>query len=105
MLGKGYLPGTSLLAGLLSTNGDGKRADELLRSLGDGQAHGAPCALAIYHFIRSEIEQGARWTEKAIEQQDSLVAMLLLTPPYSRMLRSSSCWPKLARMMNLAEAG
>ena len=95
------LPSVGLLAGLLDRNGDQPRAQQVLQSLGDGRAHGAPCGFAIYHFLRSEFEQAAEWTEKAIEQKHQMVAMLLLSPPYAPMLRSTSRWPALARMMNL----
>ena len=96
---------SGLLAGLLVRNGDRARAEDLLRVFGDAQAYGAPCGFAIFHLLCSEIEQAAEWVEKALEQrQHQMVAMLLLTPPYGPMLRSSSRWPRLARMMNLPEA-
>lgn len=95
------LPNIGLLAGVLARSGDQARAQEVLRALGDGQAHGAPCGFAMFHFLCSEIEQAAEWTEKAIEQKDQRVPMLLLSPPYGPMLRASSRWPALARIMNL----
>jgi hypothetical protein len=99
------VPNVGLLAGLLVRNGDQARADDLLRILGDGHAHGAPCALAIFHFICSEIEAGAEWMEMALAQKNQMVAMLLLTAPYGPLARSSSRWPALAKMMNLPETG
>ncbi|HZZ17001.1 MAG TPA: hypothetical protein VFE08_13690, partial [Candidatus Sulfotelmatobacter sp.] len=74
------------------------------RTLGDGQNHGAPCALAIFHFLCSENEQAAEWTERALEQRDQLVPMILLSPPWGPMLRTSSRWPALAKRMNLPDA-
>ena len=88
---------------MLDRNGDQPRASQVLQQLGDGRAHGAPCGFAIYHCLRSEFEQAAEWTQKAIEQKHQMVSMLLLSPPYGPMLRSTSRWPALARMMNLPE--
>jgi eukaryotic-like serine/threonine-protein kinase len=92
-----------LLAGLLSRCGDTMRADRLVRSLRDGQNPRGPAGLAIFHFVRGEIEEGAESTIGAIEQRDQMVAMILLSPPYGPMLRASSRWPRLAKMMNLPE--
>jgi eukaryotic-like serine/threonine-protein kinase len=96
-------PSIGLLAGLLVRNGDRARAAELLDGLGDGQANGAPVAFAIYHLLCGEIEKAAEWTKRALEQKHPMVAMLLLTPPWGPLLRSSVSWPNLAKMMNLPE--
>jgi len=95
------LPSIGLLAGVLARSGNRSRAHEVLRDLGDGQAHGAPCGFAIFHSLCSEVEQAAEWMEKAIEQKHQLVTMLLLSPPYGPMLRASSRWPALSKMMRL----
>ena len=97
-----FLPNIGLLAGVLARNGDRERAREVLRRLTDGQAYGAACGFAIYHCLCSEVEQAAQWMEKAIAQKHQMVSMLLLSPPYGPMLRASSRWPTLARMMNLS---
>ena len=93
------------LAGLLVKSGDRERAAELIGGLGDGRANAAPVAFAIYHLLCGEVEKAAEWTERALEQKGEMVAMLLLTPPWKTLLRSSARWPKLAKMMNLLEAG
>jgi tetratricopeptide (TPR) repeat protein len=94
-----------LLAGLLVKSGDRERAAELIGGLGDGRANAAPVAFAIYHLLCGEVEKAAEWTERALEQKGEMVAMLLLTPPWKPLLRSSARWPKLAKRMNLPEAG
>lgn len=94
-------PSVGLLAGLLVRAGDPARAREVLCTLGDGQDYGVPCALAMFHLLCSENEQAAEWTERALEQRDQLVPMILLTPPWGPMLRTTSRWPALARKMNL----
>src|ERR1017187_6073643 len=90
-----------LLAGLLVRSGDRARAAELVGGLGDGQANGAPVAFVVFHLLCGEVEKAAEWTEKALEQRHNMVAMLLLTPPWKSLLRSSAPWPKLAKVMNL----
>jgi eukaryotic-like serine/threonine-protein kinase len=94
-----------LLAGLLVKSGDRNRAAELIGGLGDGRGKAAPVAFATYHLLCGEVDKAAAWTEKALEQKSEMVAMLLLTPPWKPLLRSSARWPKLAKMMNLPEAG
>ena len=94
-----------LLAGLLVKSGDREGAAGLIAGLGDERANGAPVAFAIYHLLCGEVEKAAEWTEWALEQKSEMVAMLLLTPPWKPLLRSSAQWPKLAKVMNLPEAG
>jgi tetratricopeptide (TPR) repeat protein len=94
-----------LLAGLLVKSGDRARAAELIGVLGDRRGNAAPVAFAIYHLLCGEVEKAAEWTERALEQKHPMVSMLLLTPPSNPLLRSSTRWPKLAKMMNLPEAG
>ncbi len=93
-----------LLAGLLVKSGDRDRAAQLVGGLGDGRANAAPVAFAIYHLLCGEVDKAAEWTERALEQKNVMVAMLLLTPPWKPLLRSSARWPKVAKMMNLPEA-
>ena len=93
-----------LLAGLLVKSGNTKKAAELIAGLGDGRANAAPVAFAIYHLLCGEPDKAAEWTETALKQKSEMVAMLLLTPPWSPLLRSSSRWTRLAKLMNLDEA-
>lgn len=93
-----------LLAGLLVKNGNRERAAELISGLGDGQANAAPLGFAFFHLLCGEVEKAAEWTERALEQRHPMVSMLLLTPPWKPLLRSSDRWPKLANIMNLTEA-
>jgi tetratricopeptide (TPR) repeat protein len=91
-----------LLAGVLQRSGNKNRAEELLQKLGDGQAHGAPGGLVVYHLVCSEIEKAAEWAEKAIEQRDPRIAIFYRF--FMKAWRSSPRWPALAKRMNLAEA-
>jgi len=93
-----------LLAGVLALSGDTGRAEALLEKLRPGRAYGAPRGLAIFHLICGEVEKAADWTEKAIEQRDPLMNVILRLP-VGKALRSSARWPGLAKMMNLPETG
>jgi serine/threonine-protein kinase len=85
-----------LLAGMVAREGDAARAESLLAHLAPG-IQSAAVGWAAYHLARLETEQSADWIEKAIEQRDQRVAVLL---PY---MRTSPRWPALAKMMNLPE--
>lgn len=93
----------AVLAGLLTKTGEQERAAELIGRSRDTQANAAPVAFVIYHLLCGEVEKAAEWTEEALEQRHPMLAMLLLTPPWKAMLRTSARWPKLAKIMNLPE--
>ena len=94
-----------LLAGLLVRSGDEDRAAKLIGQLGDGRSNAAPVAFAIYYLLCGEPDKAAEWTERALEQKSVMVAMLLWTPPWKPLLRTSVRWPKLAKRTNLPEVG
>jgi len=91
-----------MLAGLLSRTGDAERAEELLGKLSP-DAFGGPRARAIYHWVRGEIDAMAEWIEKAIDQRDPSV-FLLMRSWFGRDLRSTPHWARLMRKLNLPEA-
>ena len=85
-----------LLAGILSREGDSRRAEALLVDLREGgDGYGMPMAWFTYHLARLEMDQAAASIEKAIEQHDQRAAYGL---PY---LRTMSRWPALAKKLNL----
>jgi hypothetical protein len=88
---------------LLRHNGDDAESQSLVRTLGSGEAVGDARAHALFHLLCGEIDQGADWAEKAIEQRD-MSMMLYLRFAVSRGLRASHRWPKIAGMMNLPVA-
>ncbi len=96
-----FIPGApnviGLLAGLLMLTGDTSRAEALLPKLGDGRTYGTPVGFAVFHLLCGEIDRVADWTEQAIEQRHPLVYA------FFGMLRSSSRWPAIAKLMNLPE--
>lgn len=95
-----YPPGVGIYAGLLVRLGQPERAGELIRSLGSGDAQGAPVGLTLFHACCGEIDQAADWFEKAIEQRNPGVTFLLQSS-IAEPRRSSPRWPKLAAFMNL----
>jgi tetratricopeptide (TPR) repeat protein len=87
------------LAGLTRRNGE-EVDSSLMKALGSGEMPGDARAHALFHLLCGEIDQGADWTEKAIEQRDASM-MVYLRFVVSRGLRASHRWPKIAKMVNL----
>ena len=90
--------GTGLLAACLVRVGDRDRAETLIREMGD-----SPTPIwgrAWYHLLCSEIDAAAYWYEKMIDARD-MFAVVYAQSPYTKELRASRHWPRLARMMNL----
>jgi hypothetical protein len=81
---------------------EGKRAEQLLQDLGDGNGYGAPLEFIIYHNIRLEFAKLADWAEKAIEQRDPNI-LPATCGPNRKFLIANGRWPALARMLNLSE--
>jgi len=88
-----------ILAGLTRRNGE-EVEPSLLKALGSGEAPGDARAHALYHLLCGEIDQGADWVEKAVEQRDSSM-ILYLRFVVCRGLRASPRWPRTAKMINL----
>jgi tetratricopeptide (TPR) repeat protein len=99
-----HTPTVGVYAGLLVRLGQQDRGKELVQKLGSGEAYGVPIGLAIFHTCCGEIDLAANWFEKAIEERYSMVAAFLQSA-IGEPLRASPRWPKLAALMNLAEAG
>jgi len=98
-IGPWFADGIGVLAGLTKRSGQ-EIEPSLAKALGSGEAIGDARAHALYHLLCGEIEEGADWAEKAIEQHDSSM-MLYLRFVVSKRLRASHRWPKIARMMRL----
>jgi len=93
--------GTGFLAGLLVRLGEKERADALLREMG---ASPAPIWGRVwYHLLCSELEAAAEWYEKMIDARE-VFAPVYANSLYTKELRGSPYWSRLARMMNLAES-
>ncbi|HUO15775.1 MAG TPA: protein kinase [Verrucomicrobiae bacterium] len=88
-----------VLAGLTRRNGE-EVEPSLLQALGSGETPGDARAHALYHLLCGEIDEGADWVEKAVEERDASM-MIYLRFVVSKGLRASHRWPKLAKMINL----
>jgi serine/threonine protein kinase len=90
------------MADLLARTGDTAGAEALIQKV-QSDAFGAPRALAIYHWMRGDLNAMADWMEKAIDQHDSTM-LSMLRQWYGRELRNTPRWAPLMRKMNLPEA-
>lgn len=98
-----FAPGAGLLAGLMVRAGNHARAQEVLKELEDDDHNEHCSAFTIYHLLCGEIERAVDCAERAIRRKERMVTMLLLPTPWGPMLRSSSSWPRLAKLMNLPQ--
>ncbi len=97
-----WLPDTlGVLAGLLRRDGEEVESKNIAKELGAGEALGDARAHAVFHLLCGEIDEGADWAEKAIEERDPSM-MYYLRFVVSKGLRASHRWPKIARMINLS---
>jgi hypothetical protein len=76
----------------------------MVQALGASTAYGAAKGMAIFHTICGDIDLAADRYEKAIEERDSFV-VAFLQGAIGEPLRASRHWPRLAALMNLADAG
>ncbi len=90
----------AVLAALLKRSGEEAESKSLVSELGSGDVLGEARAHAVFHLLCGNIEQGADWTEKAIEERDGSM-MYYLRFVVSKGLRASHRWPKIAKMINL----
>jgi len=99
-----WFPDTiGVLAAFLRRDGNLAESEALLKALGSGETTGDARAFALYHLLSGEIDQGADWAEKAIEQRDPSM-MYYLRFVVSKPLRASHRWPKIAKTINLPPA-
>ena len=99
-VGRWFPDTVGLLAALLRRNGEEEESRSIANELGSAEALGNARAHALFHLICGEIDQGADWVEKAIEQGDSSMRFYLGFV-ICKGLRASHRWPKIAKMVNL----
>ena len=99
-VGRWFPDTVGLLAALLRRNGEEEESRSIAKELGSAEALGDARAHALFHLICGEIDQGADWVEKAIEQRDSSMRFYLGFV-ICKGLRASHRWPKIAKMVNL----
>jgi len=99
-----WLPDTiGILAAFLRRNGNGAESQSLAQTFGSGEALGDARTHALFHLLCGELDQGADWVEKAIEQRDASM-MFYLRFVVCKGLRASHRWLKISRMVNLAQS-
>jgi TolB-like protein/Flp pilus assembly protein TadD len=97
-----WFPDTiGVLGGLLRRAGEEVESKSVAKELGSGESQGDARARALFHLLCGEIDQGADWAEKAIEERDPSM-MYYLRFVVSKGLRASHRWPKIAKMINLS---
>jgi serine/threonine protein kinase/tetratricopeptide (TPR) repeat protein len=94
-----YPAATGLLAALLSRTRNRERADQLMQTLGAGEAYGAPLGFLNFFVLRSEVDPAIGWARKAVEQRDP--AILLMYGMFRSNPVMKTLGPDLARMINL----
>jgi serine/threonine-protein kinase len=93
-------PGSlATFAGLLARSGKTDQASELMGKLPPVETYGVPRAYLIFHLILGEIEKGAEYMEKMIDQRDNTATITLRLS--ARALRFSARWPALIKRLNL----
>ena len=97
-----YPDTTAVLAALTRRNGDAAESQAFERALGAGDTAGGAHVHAQFHLLCGDVDQGADWTEKAIEERDQSM-LVYLRFVVCKELRASRRWPKIAKMLNLAD--
>jgi tetratricopeptide (TPR) repeat protein len=94
------MPWSSLTAGQLAAilvrTGGVRRADNLIQKLISDEPPGAMAGLVVFHGLCGEIDLAVQWAERAIEWRD-----MALIQNLGWLLRPTSHWPALAKLMNL----
>ena len=90
-----------LVGGLLMRTGEANRANQLHEELLAGDRYGAPMGLSLFHVGCSEMAQAAQWAEKAVEQRDTrmILLMCLVRASQPKVLSSDSRWSAIARSL------
>jgi Tfp pilus assembly protein PilF len=96
-----WFPDTiGVLAALLRRNGNVEEAKSIANELGSGEAAGDARGHALFHLLSGELDEGAGWVEKAIEERDPSM-MFYLRFVVCRGLKASHRWPAIAKLTNL----
>ena len=90
-----------LLAGAMMNAGETRQAEELLAKLGGDFRE--PLGLAVFHFVRGEIDKAVEWFGKAADQRFIAIVTILIRP-FEPVLRQSPGWPGLLKKLNLNAA-
>jgi tetratricopeptide (TPR) repeat protein len=99
-----WLPETTgVLAALLYRSGDDAESQSIAKTLGSGGAPGDARAQALFHLLCGEVDKGADWAERAINEGDLAMRTVYIRFVACKQLRASNRWPKIAKMINLPQ--
>ena len=101
-VGPWYSDARATLAALLRVSGHDDDARALYGSLGSGDTFGDCRAQAVYHLLCGDMDAGADWTERAIDERDFSM-MYYLRFVICKPLRASPRWPRIAQQINRPE--
>ncbi len=92
-----------LFGGLLRSTGEVDRAGQLYRELITANAYGAAMGLVLFHVGCSEMEQAADAAERAVEQRDTRMILLmgLMRAFRPNLVRKDGKWSAIARMLGI----
>jgi len=95
-----------LVGGLLMRTGETRRANQLHDELSAGDRYGAAMGLCLFHIGCSEMAEAAQWAEKAVEQRDTrmILLMCLVRASQPNLLSSESRWSAIARTLQFPQA-
>src|ERR1039458_8964065 len=99
-----WLPETTgVLAALLYRSGDDAESQSIAKTLGSGGAPGDARAQALFHLLCGEVDKGADWAERAINEGDLAMRTVYIRFVACKQLRASNRGPKIAKMINLPQ--
>jgi len=92
-----------LFAGLLGWAGEEDSANQLSHELLSLDQYGAAMGITLFHVGRSKMEQAAEWAEKAVEQRDTRMILLmgLLRASRPDLLLPDNRWSAVARRLGI----
>jgi tetratricopeptide (TPR) repeat protein len=92
-----------LLAGILRCTGETNRADELRGTLLAGDQYGVAMGLSLFHVGCAEMGHAGEWAERAVEQRDARMILLmgLLRAFRPNLFRSDRRWSAIAGTLGI----
>jgi TolB-like protein len=92
-----------LLAGILKCTGETNRADELRGTLLAGDQYGVAMGLSLFHVGCAEMGHAGEWAERAVEQRDARMILLmgLLRAFRPNLFRSDRRWSAIAGTLGI----
>jgi serine/threonine-protein kinase len=97
-----FKPNVGFRAALLKRAGQDAESQRLFDTLASANGYDDPIGPAMYYLVLGDLDGTADWAEKAVEERQPAVFFFLHA--HAKALKSTSRWPRLAKMMNLGGA-